>query len=203
AIPVTGSAAAMVDEFRAFQVHDCYLIVAGDEGVEIIDQHALHERILYEHLRSRVLAGGVERQRLLMPDPIECTAPEAAVLMEHQELLREIGFEVEEFGGTTILLTAYPVLVPRGDLAAILRDIAGQLEQNDGRTSRRDLLDHMLHTMACRAAIKSGQRLTSEEMRELLRQRHLVQDSHHCPHGRPTSLTLTRATLDQQFGRLG
>ena len=68
---------------------------------------------------------------------------------------------------------------------------------------RRDLLDHMLHTMACRAAIKSGQRLTLEEMQELLRQRHLVDDSHHCPHGRPTALTLTRDTLDQQFGRLG
>ncbi len=191
------------DEFRAFQIHDCYLVVASDEGLEVIDQHALHERILYEHLRRRILAGGVERQKLLIPDPIECTATEAAVLTEHQDLLRETGFEVEEFGGTTMLLTAYPVLIPRGDLALIVKDLAGQLEQTDGRTTRRDLLDHMLHTMACRAAIKSGQRLTQEEMRELLRQRHLVDDSHHCPHGRPTSLTLSRGTLDQQFGRLG
>ena len=193
----------MADEFRAFQIHDCYLVVASDEGLEVIDQHALHERILYEHLRRRILAGGIERQKLLIPDPIECSAGEAAVLTEYQDLMKEIGFEVEEFGGTTMLLTAYPVLIPRGDLARIVRDLAGQLEQTDGRTTRRDLLDHMLHTMACRAAIKSGQRLTLEEMQELLRQRHLVDDSHHCPHGRPTALTLTRDTLDQQFGRLG
>ena len=193
----------MADEFRAFQIHDCYLVVASDEGLEVIDQHALHERILYEHLRRRILAGGIERQKLLIPDPIECSAGEAAVLIEYQDLLKEIGFEVEEFGGTTMLLTSYPVLIPRGDLSRIVRDLAAQLEQTEGRTTRRDLLDHMLHTMACRAAIKSGQRLTIEEMQELLRQRHLVDDSHHCPHGRPTALTLTRDTLDQQFGRLG
>ncbi|MBL8818333.1 MAG: DNA mismatch repair endonuclease MutL [Planctomyces sp.] len=193
----------IADEFRAFQIYDCYLVVASSEGLEVIDQHALHERILYEHLRQRILAGGVERQRLLIPDPIECSAKEAAVLLEYSDLLKESGFEIEEFGGTTMLLTAYPVLIPRGNIVQIVRDLAEQLEQTDGKTTRRDLLDRMLHTMSCRAAIKSGQRLTIEEMRELLRQRHLVQDSHHCPHGRPTSLTLTRGILDQQFGRLG
>ncbi|MEZ6062023.1 MAG: DNA mismatch repair endonuclease MutL [Planctomycetaceae bacterium] len=190
-------------EFRAFQIHDCYLVVAGDAGLEVIDQHALHERILYEHLRIRVLEGGVERQKLLIPEPIECSAGEAAVLLEYQELLKEAGFELEEFGGTTVLLTAHPVLLPRGNFVNILRDLAEQLESTDGKTSRRDLLDHMLHTMACRAAIKAGQRLAPEEMQELLKQRHLVDDAHHCPHGRPTSLTLSRMTLDKQFGRLG
>ena len=190
-------------DYRAFQIHDCYLVVAGDEGLEVIDQHALHERILYEHLRNRVLDGKVESQILLMPETIECSAGEAAVLMEYQELLAEIGFKVEEFGGTTILLTAHPVMLPRGNFVRILRDIAAQLEESDGKTSRRDLLDNMMHTMACRAAIKAGQRLAPEEMHELLQQRHTVDDAHHCPHGRPTSLMLSRMTLDKQFGRLG
>lgn len=190
-------------DFRAFQIYDCYLVVAGDDGLEIIDQHALHERILYEYLRMRVLDGKVESQKLLMPEPIECSAGEAAVLMEYQELLQQIGFQVEEFGGTTILLTAHPVMLPKGNLERILRDLAGDLEESDGKTSRRDLLDHMMHTMACRGAIKAGQRLKPEEMEELLQQRHLVNDSHHCPHGRPTALMLSRATLDKQFGRLG
>jgi DNA mismatch repair protein MutL len=190
-------------EFRAIQIHDCYIVVASDAGLEVIDQHALHERILYEHLRNRILSGGVERQRLLIPDAIECTATECVALLESLELLKEIGFELQEFGGTTILLMSHPTLIPRGNLARIVKDFAEQLVQNDGKMSRRDLLDHMLHTMACRAAIKSGHRLTAEEMQELLRQRHLVNDSHHCPHGRPTSLTLSRGTLDQQFGRLG
>ncbi len=94
-------------------------------------------------------------------------------------------------------------MLPRGNIVQIVRDLAAQLEESNGKTSRRDLLDHMMHTMACRAAIKAGQRLTPEEMQELLGQRHRVQDSHHCPHGRPTSLMLSQATLDKQFGRLG
>ena len=191
------------DEFRAFQIHDCYLVVASEAGLEVIDQHALHERILYEHLRKRILSGGVERQRLLIPETIECSATECVALLESLDLLREIGFELQEFGGTTILLMSHPTLIPRGNLIRIVKDFAEQLIQNDGKMNRRDLLDHMLHAMSCRAAIKSGQRLTLEEMQELLRQRHLVDDSHHCPHGRPTALTLSRGTLDQQFGRLG
>lgn len=191
------------DEFRAFQIHDCYLVVASESGLEVIDQHALHERILYEHLRKRILSGGVERQRLLIPETIECSATECVALLESLDLLKEIGFELQEFGGSTILLMSHPTLIPRGNLIRIVKDFAEQLIQQDGKMSRRDLLDHMLHTMACRAAIKSGQRLTLEEMQELLRQRHLVDDSHHCPHGRPTALTLSRGTLDQQFGRLG
>ena len=194
---------APIDEFRALQVHDCYLVIATDDGIEIVDQHALHERILYEHLRTRVLADDVERQKLLIPETIECSPAEAAVLCEHQELLNEVGFGVQEFGGTTVLLESYPVLIPKGNFVRILKDFAEQLEKSDGQTSRRDLLDHMLHTMACRAAIKAGQRLAPEEMRELLRQRHLVADSHHCPHGRPTAMKLTRQMLDRQFGRLG
>jgi DNA mismatch repair protein MutL len=163
----------------------------------------LHERILYEHLRHRILAGRVEQQRLLIPEPVECSPAEAAALLEAGEVMAEAGLELQDFGGNTLLLTAYPTLIPRGCLIQIVRDFAGQLVQNEGRLERRDLLDRMLHTMSCRAAIKSGQRLTPEEMQELLRQRHLVDDSHHCPHGRPTSLTLSRNTLDQQFGRLG
>ena len=190
-------------DYRGFQIYDCYLVVAGDDGLEIIDQHALHERILYEYLRQRVLSGKVESQKLLIPETVECSAGEAAVIMEYQDLLSEIGFEVQEFGGTTLLISAHPVMLPRGNFVRILRDLAGQLEESDGKTSRRDLLDNMMHTMACRGAIKAGQRLAPEEMHELLEQRHLVDDSHHCPHGRPTSLLLSRMSLDRQFGRLG
>ena len=125
------------------------------------------------------------------------------MLTEYRDLLSEIGFEVGDFGGTTVLLTAHPIMLPRGSFVRILRDLAAQLEESDGKTSRRDLLDNMMHTMACRAAIKAGQRLAPEEMQELLKQRFTVQDSHHCPHGRPTSLMLSQATLDKQFGRLG
>ena len=185
------------------QVHDCYLVIETSSGLTVIDQHALHERILYEHLRRRVLAGGVEVQRLLMPIPVELSPREAAVLIDQRELLAEMGLLVEEFGGSTVAVTGYPVLTRKADPVELLKAVVEQLEQTGGNVSRRDLLDSLLHMMACKAAIKAGQRLAPEEIEALLAQRHLVDDAHHCPHGRPTALTLSRQDLDRQFGRLG
>jgi DNA mismatch repair protein MutL len=188
---------------RVMQVHDCYLILETPEGVQLIDQHALHERILYEQLRRRVLAGSVEAQRLLVPLTLELTAAETVALLENREVLGQLGYGIDEFGGTTLLLTAYPTMLRKADHAQLLRDLAEEMVEAGRKPTRRDMLDTMLHTMSCRAAIKSGQRLTPEEMDALLAQRGLVEDSHHCPHGRPTSLDLSREELDRQFGRLG
>jgi DNA mismatch repair protein MutL len=190
-------------EVRAMQVHDCYLVIETAEGLTVIDQHALHERILYEHLRRRVLAGGVEVQRLLMPIPVELSPREAALLIDQRDLLAELGLLVEEFGGSTVAVSGYPVLTRRSDPVELLRAVLDQLEQSGGRIARRDLLDSLLHRLACQAAVKAGYRLSPEEIEALLAQRQLVDDSHHCPHGRPTALTLSRQDLDRQFGRLG
>jgi DNA mismatch repair protein MutL len=195
--------ASAVAELRAMQVHDCYLVVETGDGLTVIDQHALHERILYEHLRQRVLSGQVEVQRLLMPVTIELSAREAGQVLDQAELLAELGLHVEPFGGQTVALTAYPTLLGKTDPAQLLRSIVEQLESTGQNVTRRDLLDSLLHTMACKAAIKAGHRLAAEEIEDLLAQRHLVDDHHHCPHGRPTALTLSRAELDRQFGRLG
>jgi DNA mismatch repair protein MutL len=185
------------------QVHDSYLVVETDEGLTVIDQHALHERIMYEHLRTRVLSGSVEAQRLLIPEPVELPAAEAALVNEHAELLGQLGLKVEDFGGNTILVTAYPVMLGRMDPAEMLRDVADRLASAGSNPSRRDLIDGILHMMSCKAAIKAGQRLTPYEIESLLVQRHLIDDAHHCPHGRPTALVLSRAELDRQFGRMG
>jgi DNA mismatch repair protein MutL len=196
--PASGSA-----ELRAMQIHDCYLVVETDDGVTVIDQHALHERILYERLRNRVLAGGVEVQRLLVPLTVELSAREAALLAEHEQLLRELGLPVEQFGGTTVAVSGLPTMLHRAAPEALLRGVVELLEEQGTNTSRRDMLDSLLHMMACKAAIKAGQRLKAEEITALLSQRDLVDDAHHCPHGRPTALTLSREALDRQFGRLG
>lgn len=189
---------------RAMQIHDCYIVVETAEGITVIDQHALHERILYEQFRERVLAGAVESQRLLMPVPVEVSAREASLLMEQGELLSRLGFGVEEFGKDTVILTKHPVLLRKHDLTQLVRDLAESLEGSGSTSpSRRDLLDELLHMMSCKAAVKAGQRLSAEEIESLLQKRHLVDDAHHCPHGRPTALKLSRAELDRQFGRLG
>ncbi|REJ97703.1 MAG: DNA mismatch repair endonuclease MutL [Planctomycetota bacterium] len=188
---------------RAMQILDCYLVAESGEGLTVIDQHALHERILYEHLRRRVLAGNVEVQRLLMPVTIELTAKEASLVLDQVEVLAELGLLVEDFGGQTLAITGYPVMLRRADPTELIRAVIEQLESTGRRVDRRDLLDSLLHMMSCKAAIKAGQRLSAEEIESLLAQRHLVDDHHHCPHGRPTALTLSRAELDRQFGRLG
>ncbi|HID22789.1 MAG TPA: DNA mismatch repair protein MutL, partial [Planctomycetaceae bacterium] len=201
AAPPAGAGAA--DRPRAMQVLDRYIIFEGDEGVVVIDQHALHERVLYEQLRKRILAGQVESQRLLVPRPVELSAREAATLLDHQDLLSQLGFGIEPFGTNTVLLTRYPALLARADLDRLLRDLAEQIGCGGPAPTRRDLLDELLHMMACKAAVKAGQRLTSEEIASLLEQRHLIDDAHHCPHGRPTALVLSQAELDRQFGRMG
>jgi DNA mismatch repair protein MutL len=188
---------------RAIQVLDCYLVVEAGDAVTLIDQHALHERIMYEQLRRRVLEGRVEVQRLLMPVLAELTPREVGLLLDQTEVLAELGLEVSSLGGRSIGISAYPVLLRRADPVELVRAVVEQIEQAGQKLTRRDLIDSLLHMMACKAAIKAGQRLTPEEIDSLLAQRHLVDDAHHCPHGRPTALTLTRAELDRQFGRLG
>ena len=193
--------------FRAMQIHDCYLVVETPEGITVIDQHALHERIMYEHLRERVLAGAVESQRLLVPQPVEVTAKEAALLLEQTESLNKVGLGVEDFGNGTLLVSRYPAMLKRVDLQELVRALIETLDGagiNGVQTSpRRDVLDELLHMMSCKAAVKAGQRLSQEEIDSLLVQRHLIHDAHHCPHGRPTALSLSRMELDRQFGRLG
>ncbi|WP_437223823.1 DNA mismatch repair endonuclease MutL [Planctomicrobium sp. SH661] len=195
--------ASAAAEVRAMQVHDCYLVVETTDGITVIDQHALHERIMYEHLRRRVLAGGIEVQRLLIPITVDLSSREAGILLDQIDLLKELGLQVEDFGGNTIALSGYPTLLAKADPARLLKEIVELLETSGRRIERRDLIDSLLHMMSCKAAIKAGQRLSPEEMEALLEQRHLCDDAHHCPHGRPTALKLSREELDRQFGRLG
>lgn len=201
--PTAPAAPSQVDEHRAFQLHDCYIVVASDSGLTVIDQHALHERILYEQFREKTLSGSVEKQKLLMPEAVELSPKEAAIVLAQQDLLSELGFDISEFGGTTVLVSAYPAMLKNRKPGRIVRDLAEHLDRQEGKPTRRDLLDSLLHMMACKAAIKAGHRLSREEIASLLKQRHLCDDAHHCPHGRPTWLTLSRGTLDKQFGRLG
>ena len=187
---------------RALQIHDRYLITETQEGVTIIDQHALHERILFEQLRARIDAGALETQNLLVPEPVDLGPAEAAIALEHGDVLAELGLKIEPFGGDTVLITGFPAMLANMNPGEILHALLERLVSGGGQPDRRDLLDEMLHTVACKAAIKAGDRLTAAEIAALLEQRHAVDDSHHCPHGRPTELVFTREELDKQFKRV-
>jgi DNA mismatch repair protein MutL len=186
---------------KAIQVHDSYLIAETRDGMMVIDQHALHERILFEELRHRVARGSVESQRLLAPEPVDLTAAEAALLVEHGELLARLGLDVEHFGGDTVLVRSIPAMLPHVVPERLVRDLAEHLRTQPLPPTRDGLLADLLHMVACKAAVKAGQPLSPPEIAALLERRHLVADSHHCPHGRPTALVFTKADLEKQFGR--
>ncbi|MEC9093413.1 MAG: hypothetical protein VX438_11945, partial [Planctomycetota bacterium] len=186
---------------HALQLHNRYLVVESENGFEIIDQHALHERILYEQLREKVLAGKLETQRLLVPEPVQLSPPEAAAALEAKSDLEKIGIEIEAFGGDTLLITGYPAMLADHSPAEMLRQIIEGCIAGS-KPDRRDTIDELLHMISCKAAVKFGDKLTPEEITVLLENRDLCQDSHHCPHGRPTALFFSREELDRRFKRI-
>jgi DNA mismatch repair protein MutL len=187
---------------KAIQLHNRYLIVETEHGMEIIDQHALHERILYEQIRAKVAAGQLESQSLLVPEPVDLAADEAATVLEHRELLKKLGVAVEPFGGDTVLVSSYPAMLANLPPREVLGEVVDRLMSSDRLPEATDLLDELLHTVACKAAVKYGDRLSPEEITALLDHRHLTENHHHCPHGRPTALVFSCDDLDKQFKRI-
>jgi len=186
---------------RGFQIHQRYIVTQDERGMIVIDQHALHERILYQQLRSRVDSGRLDRQKLLVPLPVTLTAAEATLACESKEVLAEVGLEIESIGSQTVLVSAYPAMLTRVSPAEALRLALEPLVAGGRAPSPRDLLDAMLHQWACKAAIKAGDPLTEEEISDLLAQQHAYQDTHHCPHGRPTALVFSCDQIDRMFKR--
>ena len=186
----------------ALQVHNTYLISETEEGMMVIDQHALHERVIYEQIRDKVLNGNLESQKLLVPEPVSLPPAEAAAVLDQAELLSRIGITVEPFGGDTVLVSAYPAMLANHNPAEMLRGVVEQLINGDKQLDQRDLVDELLHMISCKAAVKAGDKLSPEEITALLEHRELCQDAHHCPHGRPTSLLFSREELDRRFKRI-
>lgn len=188
--------------YKAIQLYDAYLVLETPEGMLVIDQHALHERILFEQLKERIRTGNLETQRLLIPEPVDLPAEQAARVLEHRDALADLGLGVDDFGGGTLLLTSYPAILGNRSPQATLRAVIDHLVTKERPPSREVLLNHLLSLMACHAAVRAGDKLTPEEIAALIAQRELAKDTHHCPHGRPTSLLFSRQDLDRQFRRI-
>jgi DNA mismatch repair protein MutL len=188
--------------FKAIQLYDAYLVVETPQGMLVIDQHALHERILFEQLKRNLQTGPLESQRLLIPEPIDLPADQAARALECREALAEFGLGIEDFGGSTILLTSYPTILRNRSPGDILRAVIEHLSSKDRMPTREQLLGDLLSMMACHAAVRSGDRLNADEISALVAQRDLADNTHHCPHGRPTALLFSRHDLDRQFRRV-
>jgi DNA mismatch repair protein MutL len=187
---------------KVLQLYDSYLVLETEQGMLVIDQHALHERILFEQFQRRLREGTLEVQRLLIPEPVELTAEQAARVLEQRAALAELGLGVEEFGGGTVLVTNYPLLLGRRSPEALLKAVVDHLLSKERVPSKEVLFNDLLSLMACHSAVRAGDRLTPEEMQALVEQRHLADDTHHCPHGRPTALLFSRQELERQFRRV-
>ena len=124
-------------------------------------------------------------------------------MLENQEQLKKLGIEVEPFGGDTVLVSSYPAMLRRLKIEEMIRQLVDVLLSGKASPDKRDVLDDLLAMMSCKAAVKAGDPLTTEEIKSLLELQHLCQDSHHCPHGRPSALVFSRDELDKRFQRTG
>jgi DNA mismatch repair protein MutL len=188
---------------RAIQLHNSYLVAESEDGLIIIDQHALHERIMFEELMARVTRGPLESQRLLIPITLPASSRQMALLDQIQALLQRLGIELSSFGPQTIAIQGFPSFLERLDPAEFVRELLERGEQELLDLHEEELLHEILDMMACKAAVKAGDPLTSGEIEALLARKDLVSRSSNCPHGRPTTLRLTLKDLEKQFKRTG
>ena len=177
-----------------------YLIIEyGDDELLLIDKHAAHERILYEKLKKE--SGKSCAQYLLEPIPVTLDKNEYAAVLENQKLFWEAGFEVEDFGGGSVLVRSAPLSLEQEDIASSLMEIAGHLLENKTDMST-EKLDWLYHNIACRAAVKAGQITSDQELIALAVALRENPEIRYCPHGRPVSITLKKREIEKQFGRI-
>jgi DNA mismatch repair protein MutL len=182
------------------QVFDAYIVYEGPDGLVIVDQHSAHERVLYEQVMALLRGGGAAAQRLLLPLTLELTDEELDAVEAHAEAIRAVGYEVEAFGGRTVVVHSVPAPHPRFDAAACFRELVADLARGRfGGWANR--LERFAATYACRAAVKAGQRLSAPEMRQLLLQLFATELPPHDVHGRSTIVQLPRDELERRFGR--
>ncbi|MBI4564899.1 MAG: DNA mismatch repair endonuclease MutL [Planctomycetes bacterium] len=192
---------------RFFQVHDRFIIEEADDGIRIIDQHALHERVMLEEMRRQYASDDVPRQRLLLPAVAEVTAAERAKLEEHRALLESVGLVLDDFGPSSVVVRTVPALLRDADPAGLVRDLLDRVAEH-GESERAaghplPMIDELLEFMACRAAVKFGQRLSPEEIAKLLENAERMDYSATCAHGRPAAIKLTIEDLERYFKRRG
>jgi DNA mismatch repair protein MutL len=188
---------------HAIQLHNTYLVAETADGIVIVDQHALHERVLYEQLRSRVAAGRMEAQHLLLAEAVNVPPDQVALVVERADLLSRLGIEATQFGPNAIAVNAFPSLVMgRVRIGEFMSEMLGKLAAAPSNTNAEKLLDEVLNIMACKAAVKAGDPLSADEIVALLANWQQVEGSSNCPHGRPTVLRLSLADLEKQFHRV-
>jgi DNA mismatch repair protein MutL len=188
-------------ERKYMQIHDSYIVEQTEDGFVIIDQHALHERMLYETLRKKIDRDGLESQRLLLPESFEVSDVQINAIERNGELIARLGIEIVPFGPKTYAVQAFPTLLAKASPTEFVQDLIDLLVEKTAVLDAEDLLDDVLNMTACKAAIKAGQRLSDTEIQQLLADREMYESTSRCPHGRPTTIRFSMSELEKQFKR--
>lgn len=183
------------------QAFEGYLVCQSGDALVVIDQHAAHERVMFEKLRIGYGAGGVARQRLLVPVTVDVGPGTAAQLAEQAADLENLGFEIEDYGGGTVAVRAVPALLGDEDPAKLVRDLAAEVADVGSSRSLTQAAEGVLATLACHSAVRVGQTLGRDQVRALLASMDGIDFAHNCPHGRPAYITLRRGDLERLFKR--
>ncbi|AQT69722.1 DNA mismatch repair protein MutL [Anaerohalosphaera lusitana] len=186
------------------QVHDSYLIVKTETGFDVIDQHALHERIIYERLRTKLNEGGLTAQKLLIPETFSVSDEQAKAVEKNADLIAKLGLEIESFGPGTMAIQAFPVILNKAEPVAFVQGLLDVLSDHENVTvDAEGIIHEILDMAACKAAVKAGQSLSPDEIRQLLKEKEQIERPSRCPHGRPTTIKFSLAQLEKQFKRTG
>ena len=183
------------------QLHETYIVAQTDEGIVIVDQHAAHERLVYEDMKKALAAGGIQRQALLIPEVVELDEAAAERILARTRELTEMGLAVEAFGTGAVVVRETPALLGEIDAAGLIRDLADDLAEYDTTLSLESRLADVCSTMACHGSVRAGRRLNAPEMNALLRQMEATPHSGQCNHGRPTYVELRLTDIERLFGR--
>jgi DNA mismatch repair protein MutL len=183
------------------QVHENYIIAQTETGIVIVDQHAAHERLVYERLKAQREATGVAAQALLIPEIVELSSHDAATLLDQAQELERLGLSIEPFGGNAIAVRATPAILGQVNATALLRDILDELADQGHSPRLGVVIDAVLSRMACHGSVRSGRQMRAEEMNALLREMEATPLSGQCNHGRPTYVELKLSDIERLFGR--
>ena len=183
------------------QVHGTYVVAQTEDGIVIVDQHAAHERIVYERMKAALAESGIQRQMLLIPEVVELDEAAVGRLESRAGELADLGLVLERFGAGAVVVREVPALIGNGDTQGLVRDLADELAEWDDSSTLRQRLADVCSTLACHGSVRAGRRLNADEMNALLRQMETTPHAGQCNHGRPTYVELKLADIERLFGR--
>jgi DNA mismatch repair protein MutL len=183
------------------QLHETYVVAQTADGIVIVDQHAAHERLVYERMKKALAEGGIPRQPLLIPEVVEMDPSEVARVSGRSAELAELGLVVEEFGPDALVVREIPAMLGKLDVKGLLRDLADEIAETGNALSLKERLEEVAGTLACHTSVRAGRRLNADEMNALLREMEATPHSGQCNHGRPTYVEMKLADIEKLFGR--